>query len=438
MTLKQLREARAARLKQAQDIVEGDSFDQSEFDSHMTAIADLDAQIGAAEQLANKVVRESAADGAAAIRADRDGISVDQARDGVESWMNALGAWMRSQHPLRHYPISDAQRDVLLSNVVDASTDAKGASAVVSDDVAGDMFFEILKYQAPMLDLVTVERRMRGTKAHAPNVDDNGHYGRILSRGTARQAQDPNYGKSTFEFDMFDSDWLKASYEALEDMDVGDLAASLMNLAARRVARLVNWVITRGVDGTAIANVGSGTGAANRGTPNTDGIVTAATAGLTTAGAAILPEEFVKFTDALDPAYERGRERLMAAKSTITALRTIKDGDGRFLFEHERVPAMERMMTGSQAVGGEQPVRGSLGGVPYVLNNEMAAIAAGSVPAVYGDLRAYHLFMLREIQVERHHDSQTSSERQVWFAATQRAAGVLLDTNAVKKLTMHS
>ena len=178
-----------------------------------------------------------------------------------------------------------------------------------------------------------------------------------------------------------------------------------------------------------------GVGGSNRGTPEvTNGIATSASVGVTTAASdAITADEFLEFLDSLDEAYESGgRQRLMTRKRVVSALGRIKDGQQRYLFDQERaVPTMDAQYGATMATG-------TINHVPYILNGEMDAVAAGKTVAVYGDLKQYRLLISREIRIERFHDSKTAGQGEVWFAGYARGAGVLPDTNAIKKLVMHA
>lgn len=428
MKLKKLREKHAKAYARAQALAQGDQFSQEAFDAAIKEADHLAAQIKAQEQLAEREALAGAVEGAAKEDADRRSVSVDEAEAQAEGWLAGLGAWARAQSPENREPLADEHRRALNAegDAVRTTSDATGGTAVLADGVAGDMFYRVMQFSAPVFQIFDVRRRQRGNKAHIPGVNDNANYGRIISEGSKRQTNVPSFVKSDFDFDTFDSDYLPVSYEALQDMDIRDIGGELVALAARRIGRLIAHVTSVGKSGTAVL--------ANRGTPKaTDGIVEAASDGLTTAANnAVTADEFISLTESIDPAYEvGGRARLMASKSVMTKFRLIKDSDGRYMFEHMRDRVRQPAAPFEDVVSD-----GTIDGVPYCLNNEMPALTAGKVAAVYGDLRSYILFLAREIRIERFHDSQTAEQREVWFAGCARGAGVLPDSAAVKKLTI--
>lgn len=429
MELKELREKREAAFQKAETLLNADDFDQTAFDAAVAEVESLDARIKGKAALAEKEALADAIDNGAKRHADEINISTDQARHDGERWLNAYGAWLRAQAPDSNNPLTDEQREVLN---IDTKTDAAGGVAVVADGVAGEMFYDVIRYKAPVLEIFDVQRRGRGSKAHAPGIDDSAQYGRLLGEGSQRQRSNLGWVKAPFDFDKFDADWLPVTYEALQDMEIADLGREIMRKASARIARMIGYVTTRATAGSPITAVG--VGGANRGTPTaTNGIVNAASAGVTTAASNVVTaDEFIDFVASLDPAYETGSERLMSSKGFITTIEKMKDGEDRYLFPHDRTPTMLDAMRRRDEV----PVRGTINNVPYVLNNEVAPLAAGNVVAVYGDLRAYTVILARAITTERFHDSHTAENGEVWFAAWARGAGLLADSSAVKKLTV--
>lgn len=432
MDLKELREKRAAAIKRAEQLLEAEQLDQAAFDAALAEAADLAARIKGMEALAEQEAFNDAAGRATAGDADRRNVSLDQAQSEADGWLCAFGGWAAAQHPENIRPLSDQHRQLIISNAaagITTTDDAKGGVAVLADGVNADIFYEVMRYHAPMLRLATVMRQERGNKAHVPGVNDTTNFGRIISEGSSRSKNAPAWVKSEYEFNMFDSDWLTLSYQALQDMHVRDLGGMLMRLASKRIARMLSYVSTRAVNGTAIVIGGD-----NKGTPKFDGLATAASTGLTTAANnAVVADEFIDFTDSLDPAYESGGERLMCRKSVVSRLRKMKDQEGRYLFRHERVFG-ERTSEG--AFMEDAPARGVIDEVPYVLNNDLDDVAPGKTVALYGDLKAFVIMLAKQIRVSSFHDSQTANDLQVWFAGHARASAVLTDDNAVKKLVV--
>lgn len=435
MDLKEAREKRAAALAKAKQLLNAEGkFKQQEFDAAMAEADDCKNRIDAMEQLAEKEARAESTANAVVSNADRRNVSVDQSESELDEWMQALGGWAAAQHPHNVRPLTSEHRETLFENaspgaaVVDTTADGKGGTAVEADGVAGDLYYEIMKYRAPILSLCTVRRRERGSKAHAPGVNDTGNYGRFLSEGTERSAKGPSWVKAEFEMSVLDSDWLTVSYQALEDMHVRDLGGDLMHLGAERVARMLVYASTNAIAGTAIVIDGD-----NKGTPKFSGMVAGAGIGVTTAANnAVTADEFIDFVASLDPAYEPGTERLMASKSFITRLSKIRDGEQRRLFDHERVFGG----TARHAMFDDAPARGLIDNVPYVLNNELPTLAAGKTVALYGDLRQYLILLTKQLSMSSFHDSQTADRLQVWYAGHLRMAGVLRDSNAIKKLVI--
>lgn len=430
MDLKEAREKHAAALAKAQQLLDaGGEFKQEAFDAAMAEADDCKNRIKAMEQLAEKEARADSTAAAVANNADRRNVSADQSESELDDWLQAFGGWAADKHPHNVRPLSSEHRETLFANaVVDTTSDGKGGVAVEADGVAGDLYYEVMKFRAPLLDLCTVRRRERGSKAHAPGVNDTGNYGRFLSEGTERTKKGPDWVKAEFEMSVLDSDWLTVSYQALEDMHVRDLGEDLMHLGAERVARMLVYAATNAIAGTAIVINGD-----NKGTPKFNGMVQMAGPGVTTAASnAVTADEFLDFVASLDPAYEHGTERLMSSKAFITRLSKIRDGEQRRLFENERIfGGMAR-----QAMFDDTPARGLIDNVPYVYNNELPTLAAGKTVALYGDFARYLILLTKQLSMSSFHDSQTADRLEVWYAGHLRMAGVLRDANAIKKLTI--
>jgi HK97 family phage major capsid protein len=177
----------------------------------------------------------------------------------------------------------------------------------------------------------------------------------------------------------------------------------LTDLFGERLGRTANEVLT------------TGTGS---GQPN--GIVTAASTGLTAASAtAITSDELIDLFHSVDPAYRASPKcRWMFNDSTLAAIRKLKDGQGNYLWQMGDVRTGEPDMFLGKA---------------YSVNQAMADIATGNSSVLFGDLSRYVVRKVRGFQV------MTLRERyaenfQVGMVGFKRFDGELLNTSAVKKL----
>ena len=285
-----------------------------------------------------------------------------------------------------------------------AGTDAAGGFTVPEGFVA-----EIVRSMAafgPMLDpgVTRVINTTSGNDLPWPTTDDTANKGVLLAENTQAAEQDVVFGNKILEAFMYTSRIIRVSLQLLQD-SAFDMNSLLRDLFGERIGRIANEHLT----------VGTGTGQPN-------GIVTAATAGITTAsGTAIASDELFDVMHSVDPAYrESPNFRWMFNDATFLVIRKLKDGDGNYLWQLGDVRS-------------EAP--NTLLGKPYTINQDMASIALSSVPIIVGDFNKYVVrrvldFTLLRL-VERYADFL-----QVGFIAFNRIDGELLDTSAVKRLTM--
>ena len=155
----------------------------------------------------------------------------------------------------------------------------------------------------------------------------------------------------------------------------------------------------------------------NSGQPN--GFNTAATTGKTAASAtAITSDELIDLYHSLSRPYRQGAIFTMA-DATLASVRKLKDSNGQYIWQ-----------PGLQA--GQPDL---LLGKPVISSTAMPAMTAGLDSVSFGDLSYYYVVErgARQMQVlvEKYADSG-----QIGYRMFERLDGELIDTNAVKNLTM--
>lgn len=257
-----------------------------------------------------------------------------------------------------------------------------------------------------MFQTSEVIRTANGEELRWPTVSDTANTGRQLGEsGPVTATSDPTFAQVIWNAYKFTSDEIKVPQELLED-SVFDIASLLSSLLGERLGRIQNTKYT------------TGTGAA---TPK--GIVTAAAAGITTAlSGSILFDEIIDLEHSIDPS----RRNLpgvgyMFHDSILQALRKLKDGEGRYLWQ----------------AGANSGAPDSLNTRPYTINQDMASsIVTTAVTMLFGQLSMYKIRQVNSIRlyrlVERHRENDQDA-----FLAFIRGDGNLLDSgdNPVKKMT---
>jgi HK97 family phage major capsid protein len=155
----------------------------------------------------------------------------------------------------------------------------------------------------------------------------------------------------------------------------------------------------------------------NSGKPN--GFNTAAGTGVTVAGTtAITAAELIDFYHSVTAPYRRGATFVMA-DGTAAAIRKLVDGNGQFIWQPGLQAGQPDMLLGK----------------PVVTSASMPAMTTGLDAISFGDLSAYTLMERggRQVQVLK---ELYAAKGQIGYRMFARMDGDLIDTNAVKNLTM--
>lgn len=199
-----------------------------------------------------------------------------------------------------------------------------------------------------------------------PTENDTANKGRILGVNTQLTETDVVFSQVTFNAYIGTSDIILAPLALMQD-SYFDLDGFLARALGTRLGRLKNNKCT----------VGSGTN-------EPTGIVTAAVAagntvvGPTGTSTAWTYNNIVDLLHSVDPAYrDNPMSAFMFADSTLKITRKLVDGNARPLWQ----PGL------NAGFGSGFPA--TILDKPYVINNDMAAMAANADSALYGDLSKY-------------------------------------------------
>ncbi|MCA6098858.1 phage major capsid protein [Bradyrhizobium australafricanum] len=222
-----------------------------------------------------------------------------------------------------------------------------------------------MKAWGPMYDedVCTVISTSSGNPIKVPTVDDTSQTAGQHTEGTALTddgSKDVVFGQKSLDSFGYDTEFVKFSLELARD-SIFNMESLLGQLLGERLGRIANTQLT----------VGDGTGDPN-------GIVTAASLGVTTAAAsAVTYDEIIDLVHSVDPAYRQSpKVRFMFNDLTLAALRKLKDGDGRYIW------TMGNVQTG---------VPGSILGYNYSINQAMASLGAATKSMVFGDFGKYYV-----------------------------------------------
>lgn len=263
-----------------------------------------------------------------------------------------------------------------------------------------------LEYGA-MYSVATVIRTETGADMPFPMVNDTAQKGAILAENTQVAEQDIAFTQMVLQAFKYSSKLVRVSVELMQDasFDVGSFVGRALGT---RIGRILNDHFT------------TGTGS---GQPN--GVLTAATAGVTAAAAAAISfVDLIKLVHSVDPAY-RANSRFMFHDNVLSAIQQLVDTTGRPLWQ----PAV--------GAGFQDGEADRIWGYPYTINQSMTStIATTNKTVLFGDFSYYYIRETRDVTLLRL-EERYADFHQVGFIAFSRHDGDLLNagTNPIKYLT---
>lgn len=239
-----------------------------------------------------------------------------------------------------------------------------------------------------------------------PTANDTSNTGRLIGEGatqTTTTTTNPSFGVRIWNAYQYTSDFILIPYTLLQD-SAFNLPQVVGAMLGERVGRITNTHFTTG-DGAA----------------KPYGIVTESTLGTTTAsGTAIAADELYDLVHSVDPSYRGMGCGFMFHDGIFLALRKLKDGNGRYLWQ--------------EGLSSGEPNR--LIDYPYTINQQMqATVATGTKTMLFGLLSKYKIRDVSTVRLRRLEERFAENDM-VGFAYLTRHDGKLLDagTHPVKHL----
>lgn len=429
MSLKELNEKRGTLVAQAREALDAikantDEARAAELDARHDAImADFDkveALIEREQKLADvekRLAERAEAEERAAREAKRPVAGGGEGRGADEpeqlEYRSVFYKYLASGASLDE--LSGEERAVLKAGVVlDAEKRAQTSGTTTAGGYTvpvelSNILVKSMKMWGPMYDedICNVFSTSTGVTVKIPTVDDTAVTAGTHSEGAAMTddgGKDVTFGQKQLDSYGYDTEWVKFSLELARD-SIFNMESLLGQLLGERLGRIANTQLTTG-DGT--------------GDPN--GIVTASTAGKTSAVAtAITYDEIIDLVHSVDPAYRSSpKVRFMFNDLTLAALRKLKDGDGRYIWTMGDV---------------QNGVPGNILGYRYSINQAMDSIAASKKVILFGDLGKY---WVRKVGSPMIGVKRESYWPDLGIAGLIYLDGELADTAAVKHLVMHA
>lgn len=405
----ELREQRAKLINDARELLnkaETESKDltredESRWDAMMS---DADKLKGEIDRLERQADAEKSLEERIYKRAGRENIAPGEAekRDEIES--GAFRNWLKGGMSA----LTDEQRSHMLNRQSNLPSEARALAT--GTDAAGGYLIpegfrrqleEAMKAFGGMREAAFVFGTETGNPLPMPTVNDTTNKGAILAENTQVTEQDVTFGSLTLDAYTYTSKLIRVPFQLLQD-NAFDLQAYLARALGERIARITNEHFTTGT-----------------GTSQPRGVVVASTAGKTgTTGqtTSIIYDDLVDLEHSVDPAYRRGAI-FMANDSSIKVVKKLKDSDGRPLW----VPG----------IAVREP--DTILGYRYVVNQDVASMAANAKSVLFGDFSKYLIRDVLGITMVRLNE-RYADYLQVGFMAYSRHDGDLLDagTNPIK------
>lgn len=242
-------------------------------------------------------------------------------------------------------------------------------------------------------------RTSGGGPLNIPTVDDTANVGQLIAENTQLTDLAITFGQRPLGSFLYSSRMIRVSLQLMQD-SAFDIEDYLAGAIGTRIGRITN------------AHFTTGTGS---GQPR--GVVTDASSGVVAAAGnttAITYANLVALEHSLDPGYRRGAE-FMFHDSTLKAIKQLLDTTGRPLW----VPGV--------AVREPDTILGHR----YVVNQDMAVMAANARSILFGDFSRFFVRDVQDVQIMRLTE-RYADFLQVGFTGFSRHDSILSDVTAVR------
>jgi HK97 family phage major capsid protein len=393
-SIQELREQRSKLAAEANDLVNGDVWDKAteeKVDGLLGGVDDLDSQISKHQKVLDVAAQnEQVIEQVSVSR----GVSIDEAQNRIEGERILLNAFMRGGEEMVAQEI--ANNPIL--NTMSTTTDSEGGYTVPT--ATANAIIDTMKAYGGMRSVATVITTADGSAIDFPTNDETAVVGELVAENTEVASADASFGIKTIAAWKYSSKDVTVPFELLQD-NVVDLESWIVGALGVRLGRITNQHFT------------TGTGSSQ---PN--GCVTASgegKVGTTGQTLSVIYDDLVDLYHSVNSLY-RGNALWQMADSSLKVIKKLKDGDSRPLW----IPG----------VASADP--DTILGKGYVINDDMATMAANAKSIMFGDFGKYLIRDSMPVSLFRMTDSAYTRKGQVGFLSFMRTDGELLDVAAVK------
>ena len=307
--------------------------------------------------------------------------------------------YRRVRSELRGFTVPERRAGAANPQAVNLLT---SGGALIPEGFISNLEIALLQYGG-IRQVADVLRTESGNDLPWPTVNDSGVKGQILSENQTVTTKDMTFGTVVFHAYKYTSGIVLVPVELIEDAAF-QLANTIGELCGIRIGRIQSDHFT------------TGTGAAQP-----TGLMVAATLGVTAASAtAIAGDDLYALKHSVDPAYRAMDPSYMMNDQVLLAVKKLKDGLGRYLWQ--------------SSLAGDRP--DTIDGDPVVINQSMVSTLAATNKSIsYGAHAKYKIRDVSEIRLRRLVERFADADQEA-FIMFMRGDGNLLDagTHPVKFL----
>jgi len=313
----------------------------------------LNDEINAVEERINKVETLNALSAKQvdelAQEAERKKQDVEQIVDARELEKQAITQYLRGGER----SLTNEQHELLRAQTVGTNTEG---GFTVPQAFSNEIDAAMLEFGG-MREAARIITTDSGNQIDWPVYDDTGNSGALISESTANSQVDVVFANKNLDAYKYTSREIFVSSELLNDSFFSVENDIIRPAFGERLGRATN------------AHMTTGTGSSQ---PN--GVVTASTLGTTAASAtAITFDELFDLMHSVDPAYRRRGAKWMLEDLTLKSIRKLKDGESRYIWQGSVDSAQPNTILGHE----------------YIVNQDMATIAASAKSVLFGDFSKY-------------------------------------------------
>ena len=296
------------------------------------------------------------------------------------------------------------EQAIAIRNAMSTTTTTEGGYTVPSEVAA--MVIDALKDFGGMREVAQIISTAGGNALNYPTSDGTAEVGEIVAENAAASGADITFSTVAVNPYKYSSKKIALPLELIQDSAI-DVVAFVVNRLVQRIGRITNQHYTTGT-----------------GSSQPYGVMARASTGKTgTTGQTltVIYDDLVDLVHSVNAAYRRRGARFMLRDSSVAVIRKLKDTAGRPIWDPSGLSGL---------AGAPQS---TICGYGYVVNDDVAAMAANAKSIAFGDFSQY---IVRDVvgstTLRRFDDSAFALNGQVGFCGWTRTGGNLVDTAAVK------